>query len=341
VRLSSLALVVLAISSSQAWTRAATGDDSSLAQAQALFDRGSHAADAGRYAEACPELEQARALVAGIGVTLYLGECYEQTGRFLEAWRQFRDAERLASARGDPRARIARERSSRLWAKLAKLVLVTPADTGASRAQITDNGVSVDASDLDGLRPVDPGVHRIEVTMSGRLSWATTVTVHAGETADVQVPVLRVLPTEALAPRATNEPLPSPATTLAPSPTPLPDARHHAPEARRLVGAGVMGLGAVGILLGATFGIEAQSKLNDSNSSGHCKPDDHCDAAGLAERSDALTDATVSTSSFIAAGVCLVGGAALFLLAPGQTTMGFTVGPRADGGASVAVRGVW
>ena len=257
-------------------------DDAAYARAEALFRDGSRAVNAGRYAEACPELERAQALVMGIGVTLYLAECYEQTGRLLDAWHQFRQAERLALARGDARSTIAHDRARQLESRLGQL---PSADDGTPPTAPSSSAAPAPSSSTPGP-PLVAG---------------SAPTVPLGQ------PAIRA---------PTGDP-------------------------QRAAGLAVLGAGAVGLVVGTVFGVMARSKQDDSNSSGHCQPDDHCDAAGIAERSDALTDATISTFSFIGGVACLAGGAALYLLAQKDTRMGLVLAPQGDVGATIGVRGAW
>lgn len=49
--------------------------------ADVLFDEGTALMNAGKYAEACPKLEQSLKLDPGIGGMLWLADCYERAGR--------------------------------------------------------------------------------------------------------------------------------------------------------------------------------------------------------------------------------------------------------------------
>jgi hypothetical protein len=97
--------------------------------------------------------------------------------------------------------------------------------------------------------------------------------------------------------------------------------------------------GAVGIILGATFGVLAKVKLDDSNRGG-CVANNVCDSAGFALRNDARSFGDLSTVFFIAGGVVVAAGVTLFVLGPrreeGSTSPHATlsVGPQ-----SVLLRG--
>src|ERR1700730_13198351 len=99
---------------------------SEVARAEALFSEGTKLMEASNYADACPKLASSQRLVRGIGVTLYLGECYERSGKTASAWAQFRLAESLANSRGDKRAAVAHDRAESLEAQLPRLKIVVP-----------------------------------------------------------------------------------------------------------------------------------------------------------------------------------------------------------------------
>ena len=72
--------------------------------------------------------------------------------------------------------------------------------------------------------------------------------------------------------------------------------------------------GGVGLVLGTIFGVSTISTWGAAG--GDCNNGCLPGTKAQAERSQALTDATVSTVGFIAGGVLLAGGVALWLTAP-------------------------
>ena len=80
-------------------------------RAEALFEEAKALRGAGYINEACADFEESRRLDEGVGVTLYLADCYEHAGDLPRAAGDFRRAEALAVARGDKRAAIARRRA--------------------------------------------------------------------------------------------------------------------------------------------------------------------------------------------------------------------------------------
>jgi hypothetical protein len=316
-----------------------------LATAESLFTRGAALVSSGHYDEGCPLLERAQKLVMGIGVTLYVGQCYEQRGELLHAWEQFTRAEQLAATRGDRRRSVARARAEGLRARLARIRLVVAAGSDASDLVITDDDVVVPRADWATERPVEPGVHRIRASAPGRESRELAVEVPAGAVAvPVEIPPLHAA-SSAPASGAVAAPLSAPGapvsmpasqTVLVPATGPT-----SAFSSQRIAALTALGLGAIGISLGAAFGVDAKAKLDDSNASGRCQPNDHCDANGLAERRDALTSATLSTVSFVAGGAFLAGGVALYVSAPRREAT-LSLVPRADSrGATLLIQRSW
>jgi hypothetical protein len=95
--------------------RADSGTDRD--RAEALFEEGKALRGQGLYPAACADFEESRRLDEGIGVTLYLADCYEQAGDVSRALTEFRHAEALAVAHGDERAVVARRRADAIEAR--------------------------------------------------------------------------------------------------------------------------------------------------------------------------------------------------------------------------------
>jgi hypothetical protein len=74
-----------------------------------------------------------------------------------------------------------------------------------------------------------------------------------------------------------------------------------------------MGVGVVGVGVGTVFGLRTSSKWTEAQT--HCTGLE-CDRTGVTLAAEAKNNGTVSTISFIAGGLLLAGGAALFFTAP-------------------------
>ncbi|HEX8796913.1 MAG TPA: tetratricopeptide repeat protein [Polyangiaceae bacterium] len=333
--------------------RASDADPGNLGPATTLFQRGKALVDAGKYAEACPVLENAQQLVLGIGVTLYLADCYEHTGRLVPAWQQFEKARQLAESNHDARAGVALDRAARLWPKLPKITYVVLPSVDVAGLTLTEDGATVDHAVFNQERPVVPGTHRIRAEARGRKPWEKTVDVTASAaTARVEVPLLAedlpaVSPTAA-APSSLSTPTAPPPNGASSDPPRSSDVswlmdHPRRMPAQRIWGLAVLGAGAAFLTVSAVLGLEAKSQMDDSNASGHCQPNDRCDAAGLAERSDAITKATWSTVAAVGGVAGVMGGALLYLTAkdaPPERSV--SLAARTQGpGASLLLEGHW
>src|SRR4051794_24378958 len=92
--------------------------------AGALFDEGKKLFLEKKVADACPRFESSLRLDPGIGVRLYLADCYESSGRFASAWAMFREAAASARTAGQgDRETLARGRAAILEPKLFRLTV--------------------------------------------------------------------------------------------------------------------------------------------------------------------------------------------------------------------------
>jgi hypothetical protein len=346
-------LVGLLASSSSARAGEPTPQD--LATAKALFQQGSTLLNAGRYSEACPILESAQRLVQGIGVTLYLAECYERTGRLVSAWEQFDRARGIAKSQHDRRADLAGERAQKLWSRLPKLELVVRPIADVPGLQLTDDGAPIDRVAYNVERPAEPRTHHIRARAPDRAPWEAAIEIPATPaTIRVEVPPLGGSPIDGPSgttgnggPSAGAAPTPDNSAATSPNveqppPTWPPAGQSGRPSTQRIASIALFGVGVAGLVAGTFFGLEARSKMDDSNTSGNCQSDNHCNAAGLAQRSSALTAATLSTVGFVGGVAFTVGGATLYLTAPDDRPPRIALAARpAPGGGSLVLQGRW
>src|SRR5579884_1988678 len=162
----SLAFVLVGVALFCPGVAAAQSKDD-LARADALFNAGKALTDAGQYTDACAKFAESKRLAPGLGVTLYLADCYEHVGRIASAWTEFRSAEGLARERNDKRADVARERAQSLEARLSRLTIVISPLIPQSDLQVLRDGVPVVREELGLPVPVDPGDHVVVVSAPG------------------------------------------------------------------------------------------------------------------------------------------------------------------------------
>src|SRR6186713_2555584 len=78
----------------------AQADAQQKAAAEALFDEAYQLLAQGQYESACRRFEQSQEIDPGVGTLLYLGDCFERSGKTASAWATFREASSAALAAG-------------------------------------------------------------------------------------------------------------------------------------------------------------------------------------------------------------------------------------------------
>lgn len=297
----------------------ATARANDPAAAQVLFEEGKKLMAAERFAEACPKLEESERLDPAGGTLLHLALCREKEGRIATAWALYQDA--LAQAKRDnrrDRARAAQERIDSLGPKLPRLrVRVAAANRRAPGFAVTRDDLPVGEAQWGDAIPIDPGKHELRAKADNKKPWAYLVDVppRPGELT-VEIPELEPEPQT-----------PSSAGAPAPSTTPrILEAK--AGDGQRTLGLVTAGVGVAGLGLGTVFAILSKQKHDQADR--ECKPPDHtlCTQAGVDAGHAATTDGTVSTIAFVAGGLLVAGGAALYFTAP---TGSVAIAPTAGG----------
>lgn len=180
----------------------------------------------------------------------------------------------------------------------------------ADGSDVVDVKVMVDgkvlAEKMDGTAlHVDPGSHEFSFEIPGEKALIRTFVLKEGEKARRE----RILLVGEGTP--TGEKKPEPA-----KPAPAAAASGGNGDLMRYGGIGLAAAGVIGIGVGAFFGLKASSKWDDQQT--HCKSTLDClnHAQALSDHDGAVKYGGFSTIGFIAGGLLLAGGAALFLLAP-------------------------
>jgi serine/threonine-protein kinase len=317
------------VSAWAAWSSHARAEGASnKAAAEALFDEARKLMAEQQYVAACPKLEASQALDPGVGTLLNLADCYEKLGKTASAWAQFRETVSAAHKAGSSeRERVARMRVQELEPKLSYLTIDT---WRGQEIKVSRDGVAIDAAVLGTAIPVDPGVHVIEASASGKRSWSTRVNVGAlADRVSVSVPIL---------PNESQEPSPSVAHELS-APPPSAAAASQAPpitnqtpnaagSLQRMLAIAVAAVGVAGVATGTVFGIKAASNWSDAKA--HCDPYPYCGEAGRKLGKAAAQSGTISTLAFVLGGVGLASGAVLWFTAPapaGEAQATLDLGP--------------
>jgi hypothetical protein len=290
--------------------------DDRQARAEARFQQGSTAFDEGRVDEACAAFLESLTLYETAGTLLNLALCHEAQGKTASAWREFTHA---AASTTDPvqrnRRDFARQHAQKLEPGLERLVVDVAPQEGSVAIAIDGEAISDARRGLPLF--VDPGDHAITASAPLHKGFVVAVNVPAGPASApvvVHVPALDA------------EPLPA-------SPLPEPEKAPPPPShrTRRDVAWVLAGAGAVGVGLGAAFGVDALVTMGSC--SGPCDP-------RAARQAEAI--------SLVAFGVGLasLGTAAWLTWAPGAAPPPAAGGVRvvpdvATRGAGLSVVGAW
>jgi hypothetical protein len=272
--------------------------------ADTLFDEARHLRDEGNVTLACTRFAQSQKLAAGIGVTLYLADCYERLGRTASAWTEFRLAEKLANERGDKREAVAHAHAEALEASLSHLTIaVAPSLRGRSEVRL--DGELVPAEAWNVAWPVDAGDHAVALTPSGQTPRVLTAHVEAGGPSVV----VRFDEPDAVVPVTSPATATPPAAEVQPPAPPPSD-----PAATRRWGIlGLLGAGVAGIGVGAGCLVAKNQSMSNGGPSGSPHQDDGA--------------AMWSAVGFAGGGAALVSAVVLYLTAPASKDAAWSVSP--------------
>jgi hypothetical protein len=302
-------LILGALAITPAWAQAGV-PQAALAAAQSLYDQATAEMNAGHYASACPNLEEATRLVPeGLGAKLTLAACYVGQGRLASAWSQYALVAVMARPMGQPeRAQRADEQAAALKSRLAMLTVSVPM---AARAipglSVTRDGIPLGEGQWGVPVPLDTGHHEVVVTAPGHTPWKAQLDVKTdGEQAALEVQAPAPEPPKASDPVA-----------VLPQRVPVepPVAPGAARAWQRPTAIAGMGLGLAGLGIGAVLGGMALANNSESNED-HCNTQNRCDGTGLDLRERAVGLGNGSTIALMAGGVLAAGGVVLWITAP-------------------------
>ncbi|MFW5740592.1 MAG: hypothetical protein ACOC1F_09520 [Myxococcota bacterium] len=281
------------------------------ASAEALFREAKRLMDDGNYVLACPKLEASQRLDPAVGTLLNLAVCHEQLNRTASAWAQYLRAAAMARRKGQvQREKYARERATALEPKLTRLAFAVAEEALVEGLEVRRDGILQESAMWATSTPVDPGTHVVSATAPGKKEWRTTIDVSGeGKIFTVDVPPLEDAPEQ--------QPTPAPAQ-VSPQPSAPPPQQQPVAvttgtqgDGQRTLGIIVGGVGLAGMAVGTVFGLQANSKWNDTN----C-PNNVCPTSEQQDRAeDAKRFADISTWSFAAGGALVVAGTVLWATA--------------------------
>lgn len=318
-----------------AGTAQAEASASEKAVAEVLFDEGKQLMVRGEFAQACPKLEQSLRVEEAIGTMLYLGECYEKTGRAASAWAMFREASSRAEAEGQfERAKQGTQRAKLLEGGLSRLTVEVASQNDMEGFEVLLNGKRVEPTLLGLPMPIDTGTHSLEARAPGFVAWSTRVSISGTAVqALIDVPSLEREPEVAAAP---PPPPPAAESTSPPEGPPphdsLPPQELGSGRVQPWLGLGLMGAGVVGVGVGTVFGLQAMGLDEDADDI--CPRSEECNVqAGLDKTEEAQDKALIANIGYGAGGALIIAGAILYFTADDAPPTTARIGTKSRFGA--------
>lgn len=297
--------------------------EDAVSPARQLFLDARKLTSEGKYAEACPKLEQSLQLESGVGTQFNLADCWEHIGRTASARALFLGASASARAAGQSeREQVLRDRAAALEPRLSRLVIeVVSADP---KLTVKRNDLPLEADELGKAVVIDPGKYTITARAPGKKKWEKLVEVSATTpVTTVEVPELE--PLEEQKPIAEKPTKPAPVAPKKAPPPASPDGSDRGPglnyRALSLAGIGVVGIG---------FGVYKGFKYSSANGDAEkiCPSSQACSIKEIQNHDRlvdvARTDRTWSYVGFGVGGAMLVGAGALWWVQRPTRTAGIT-----------------
>jgi hypothetical protein len=267
------------------------------AAAQALFDEAMRLMRTDHAVEACPKLEEAQRLDAGMATQFRLAECYEKVGKLASAWASFiAVADSAGVAKLPDREAAARKRADALAARIPRLtIIVPPAVAALDGVDVQRDGVSVGRPLWGVPVPIDPGEHVVTVKAPGKKVGEARLS--AGEAAGTLTTTVQP-----------PEDLPQVVATALPPQAPPPHRGRSAVPAIVLGGVAVVGAVTGAALFAVHSGKSSDADALSGQIKGSCVAsfDPRC-ATLASDASSSDTFGNVSTVAFVAGGAAAVG----------------------------------
>lgn len=310
--------------------------DADKATARTLGQEGQAALDARDFARALDLFDRADRLFHAPTLLLGRARALAGVGRWVEAQEAYIRLVREGVSAGAPDVfkRAVDDAKRELAALEPRIPSLIVTVTGPIEPSVTVDGSSLPAAALGVRRAIDPGTHEIVATAAGWKQARMKVEVREGQAPKVELKLDKDAVTAVTSPPPASS-APPPASSAAPPTSgapPAPAEPSAPPRPSRTSAYAALGVGVVGVLAGAVFGLSARSKhgeLVDKCPGGRC-PDD---AQTLHD--DYKQAGLFSTIGFGVGVVGLGAGAALLWTARPGTTTAVRVGPT---GAEIAGR---
>lgn len=341
--------------SARAVAQPSAGERAEASRAHALDEQGTRLMDEGRYAEACPKLEQSARAAAGTGVLLRLALCFEKLGKTASAWRTYLGAEELARTTGQAKvAELAARRAAAIAASVPRLQVRVP-EALSEAALVQLDGRAVAEVVWRGAFAVDPGSHELAVSAPGQRRFETEFEATPGSQVVIAVQFVPAPPPVSSA-QAAHGSAREPRGSSARSRAARPDASSRRARAaaqpeplergwtmRHTATVTAHGVGLSGFIVGSVFGLSALANIGQAQE--RCPERVNCDDESMRLQEEAGEDATWSTVGFAVGGAGVIAGAILWWTLPDSkpaSKASWTLAPDVGAGmGGVTARGSW
>ena len=282
----------------------ARGDEAGdTATARALGVDGITLADGGKCKEAVEKLERAEKLHHAPTTAVWLAECEIELGKLVVGTERLQRIVHEPLSAGAPPAFAAaalraQKRLDEVLPRIPTLRIAVSAPVG-TKLVLTIDGEPVPDATLDTARPVDPGKHTVQVTARGFLASSVTTSLVEGQARSVS---LELRP----------DPNARRAAVAVPAERPAGGSLWKAPTVI------AFGLGALGLGAGIASGAAAAGRSAALESA--CDANKVCPTSMQSDIAAGKRWSTISTVSFIGAGVAVATGIVLLLSTSGGTS---------------------
>ena len=290
-------------------------------RADKLFDDGRRYLQNKEYQLACTAFEESQAADPALGTELNIALCYEEWGHVAAAYHAYREAERIATEKKDPRVKTAQKKLAELAPKVPHVGFDLPPGADSAAIFLLD-GKEIDRGGFAGEIEVEPGPHAIEARVPGQDPKTTRFDIEIGEHKRVTVDLPQIVVKQ------------QPSSKIV-----APPVKERDPQ-RFWAGIGLVSGGGIAIAVSGTVALLARSDY--AKQIANC-PGDVCEThAAYTATNDDRSRANAMT--FVAAGGLVLAGVGAYLLLtdqrdhPTPVTASPLVAPNAIG---VAFGGGW
>jgi hypothetical protein len=279
------------------------------AGAQVLLNQGLALKKDGKYAEACPKLEESLRLYPSINTQYHLADCHELEGKTASAWIDFQEVADKAKAAGESAKEAkARERAAAIAPKVSYLTIEVASEVPG--LEVKRAGKVLGKGVWGARMPVDPGEYEVVAAAPGYVSYSAKFTVKPGGSDDkLTIPALAAAPPDTTTTTGGTD------TTTTTTGTATTSDAPSGGSSRKMIGLIVGGTGIVLMGVGGILALGAKSKYDGADCAGSI-----CSQSGADARDSARSTGTVATILFGVGAAALIGGGVLWLTAPSSSS---------------------